>query len=166
VSRCPPTPGVGTWDGFPSREETPAPKEGFAPELEPLHWVATPVTAGMSPLDLRYTVEIVPSVGPTSASRSDSSVPAVAASFAAGKNLPFSGKTFPDTERPVIRASWFAVAEVSMCEACKELDAKIEHYLRLATMIRDEKTIDGLNKLVEELRQKRAALHPEQAQCG
>jgi hypothetical protein len=53
-----------------------------------------------------------------------------------------------------------------MCEACKELDAKIEHYLRLATMIRDEKTIDGLNKLVEELRQKRAARHPEQAQCG
>ena len=38
----------------------PSPLGGFAPELEPLHWVAT---RGASPFDLRDTIEIVPPPG-------------------------------------------------------------------------------------------------------
>jgi hypothetical protein len=49
-------------------------------------------------------------------------------------------------------------AETAMCEQCK---AQIEHYKRIARNITDQKTIDGLTTLVAELREKRAALHPE-----
>ena len=33
-----------------------------------------------------------------------------------------------------------------MCEQCKEIDAKIEHYQRVAERIADQTTIAGLNK--------------------
>jgi hypothetical protein len=48
-----------------------------------------------------------------------------------------------------------------MCEAGKEIDAKIEHYERVARKITDQKTIDGLNKLVADMKRKKAKLHPE-----
>jgi hypothetical protein len=51
-----------------------------------------------------------------------------------------------------------------MCEQCKELDAKIEHYQRVARNITDQKTIDGLMKLIAEMKRKRATLHPEPPQ--
>jgi hypothetical protein len=57
-------------------------------------------------------------------------------------------------------------AETAMCEQCKELDVKIEHYQRIARNISDQKTIDGLTRLVAELREKRAALHPEPSREG
>jgi hypothetical protein len=53
-----------------------------------------------------------------------------------------------------------------MCEQCKELDAKIEHYQRVARNITDQKTVDGLNKLISDMQRKRAALHPEPSQDG
>jgi hypothetical protein len=48
-----------------------------------------------------------------------------------------------------------------MCEQCKEIDAKIEHYQRVADRITDQNTIAGLNNLVRDLLRKRAALHPD-----
>ena len=48
-----------------------------------------------------------------------------------------------------------------MCEQCKEIDAKIEHYQRVAERITDQKTIAGLNNLIRDLLRKRAALHPD-----
>jgi hypothetical protein len=57
-------------------------------------------------------------------------------------------------------------SETDMCEQCKELDAKIEHYQRVARNITDQKTIDGLNKLISDMQRKRAALHPEPSQDG
>ncbi|MCP1757809.1 hypothetical protein [Bradyrhizobium elkanii] len=53
-----------------------------------------------------------------------------------------------------------------MCEQCKELDDKIEHYERVASRISDAQTIAGLKKLVADLQRKRVALHPERAQDG
>ena len=50
-------------------------------------------------------------------------------------------------------------ALVGMCEQCKEIDAKIEHYRRVAERIADEQTIAGLNDLIRDLLRKRAALH-------
>jgi hypothetical protein len=49
----------------------------------------------------------------------------------------------------------------AMCEAGKEIDAKIEHYERVARKITDQETIDGLNKLVADMKRKKAKLHPE-----
>jgi hypothetical protein len=47
-----------------------------------------------------------------------------------------------------------------MCEQCKQIDAKIAHYRRVAERITDEQTIAGLNDLIRDLLRKRAALHP------
>jgi hypothetical protein len=47
-----------------------------------------------------------------------------------------------------------------MCEQCKQIDAKIEHYRWVAEGITDEQTIAGLNDLIRDLLRKRAALHP------
>lgn len=48
-----------------------------------------------------------------------------------------------------------------MCEQCKELDAKIEHYERVARNITDQQTIDSLMKLIADRKRKRAAMHPD-----
>ena len=48
-----------------------------------------------------------------------------------------------------------------MCEQCKEIDAKIEHYQRVAERITDQSRIAGLNNLIRDLLRKRAALHPD-----
>jgi hypothetical protein len=51
-----------------------------------------------------------------------------------------------------------------MCDKCVELDGKIEHYQRLADRIIDQRTIDGIKKLIEEMKAQKMALHPEQSQ--
>ena len=48
-----------------------------------------------------------------------------------------------------------------MCEQCKEIDAKIEDYQRVADRITDQTTIAGLNNLIRDLLRKRSALHPD-----
>ena len=49
-----------------------------------------------------------------------------------------------------------------MCEKCVELDGKIEHYQYLARMVTDQPTLDAIQKLVEQLKADKVALHPEQ----
>jgi hypothetical protein len=49
-----------------------------------------------------------------------------------------------------------------MCERCVELDAKIDHHQKLARMITDQRTLDGIAKVIEEANAEKAALHPEQ----
>jgi hypothetical protein len=49
-----------------------------------------------------------------------------------------------------------------MCEKCKELDGRIERYQQLARNITDERALDGIQRLVAELKAEKAALHPEQ----
>ena len=48
-----------------------------------------------------------------------------------------------------------------MCDKCTELDKKIEHYQKLAARIFDPPTIEGINKLIEEMQAEKAKLHPE-----
>ena len=43
-----------------------------------------------------------------------------------------------------------------------QLDAKIEHYNRIAGSITDQLTIERIKKLVKEMTAEKAALHPEQ----
>jgi hypothetical protein len=45
-----------------------------------------------------------------------------------------------------------------MCKRCVELDAKIDHYHRLARMITDEQALAAMNHEIEKAQ---AALHPE-----
>jgi hypothetical protein len=49
-----------------------------------------------------------------------------------------------------------------MCETCKELDKKIEHYRVIRNRALDDLIIAGLTRLIEEAEAKKAALHPEQ----
>jgi hypothetical protein len=51
-----------------------------------------------------------------------------------------------------------------MCEKCVELDGKIKHYQRMSARITDQPTVDGIKELIERMKAKKAALHPEQAQ--
>jgi hypothetical protein len=51
-----------------------------------------------------------------------------------------------------------------MCEKCVELDGKIEHYRRMSSRITDQLTRDGIQKLIEQMQARKAALHPEQSQ--
>jgi hypothetical protein len=53
---------------------------------------------------------------------------------------------------------------ISMCDKCIELDAKIEHYQYISLMLTDQQTRDGIQKLVEQMKAEKAALHPEQQQ--
>jgi hypothetical protein len=49
-----------------------------------------------------------------------------------------------------------------MCDKCTELDQKIAHFQMLAERIWDPLTVEGLKNLIEERRNQKAALHPEQ----
>jgi hypothetical protein len=49
-----------------------------------------------------------------------------------------------------------------MCDQCTELDKKITHFQMLADRLLDPLTVEGLNKLIKEMRAQKAALHPEQ----
>ena len=48
-----------------------------------------------------------------------------------------------------------------MCDKCVELDKKIEHCERIAASITDQFTIDRIKILIEELRARKAGLHPQ-----
>jgi hypothetical protein len=39
-----------------------------------------------------------------------------------------------------------------MCEICVKLDDKMEHYLRLAYRVTDQRTLDGIEKLIAEMK--------------
>jgi hypothetical protein len=48
-----------------------------------------------------------------------------------------------------------------MCDKCAELDAKIEHYQRMARWVNDGKTLDGIAMLLLKYAEEKKALHPE-----
>jgi hypothetical protein len=50
--------------------------------------------------------------------------------------------------------------EASMCEKCREIDAKVEHYRQLAERLTDRQTLDGIRRIIDELELEKAALHP------
>ena len=49
-----------------------------------------------------------------------------------------------------------------MCEACVQLDERIEHYRRVMSAMTDQLTIERITALVAELEARKAALHPDQ----
>jgi hypothetical protein len=51
-----------------------------------------------------------------------------------------------------------------MCDKCIELDGKIEHYLRMSSMITDQSMLDGIKELIERAKAQKAVLHPEREQ--
>jgi hypothetical protein len=51
-----------------------------------------------------------------------------------------------------------------MCDKCVEIDRKIERYQRLSSGITDQLILDGIKKLIEQMKAQKAALHPEQEQ--
>jgi hypothetical protein len=48
------------------------------------------------------------------------------------------------------------------CEKFVEIESKIERYRRLSSGLTDEATLDGIRKLIEQMKAQKAALHPEQ----
>jgi hypothetical protein len=48
-----------------------------------------------------------------------------------------------------------------MCDKCTELDKKIEQYKELAARLLDPPTIEGIKKLIDEMVERKAQLHPE-----
>ena len=48
-----------------------------------------------------------------------------------------------------------------MCEKCKELDSKIDHYQQLSTLLTDRQTLDGIEILIAGYQAQKKALHPE-----
>jgi len=48
-----------------------------------------------------------------------------------------------------------------MCDACDQLDEKIEHYRKVMAAMTDQLTINGITALIVELEAQKAALHPE-----
>jgi hypothetical protein len=49
-----------------------------------------------------------------------------------------------------------------MCEQCKAIDKRIEHYREIATHVIDQQTLDGISLLIAKLESDKKALHPEQ----
>ena len=49
-----------------------------------------------------------------------------------------------------------------MCERCVEIDATIERYKRISGGTTDQPTLDAIEKLTDQLKAEKAALHPEQ----
>jgi hypothetical protein len=50
-----------------------------------------------------------------------------------------------------------------MCEKCTEIDQMIERYRRILLSISDQVTVDRTRQLIADLRDQKAALHPERA---
>jgi hypothetical protein len=50
-----------------------------------------------------------------------------------------------------------------MCEKCTEIDRMIERYRRILLAVSDEITVERTKQLIADLRDQKAALHPEQA---
>jgi hypothetical protein len=53
-------------------------------------------------------------------------------------------------------------AELLMCEKCVEIDKNIERYRRIQRSIGDPATVDRTKEMIAELKDQKAALHPEQ----
>ena len=49
-----------------------------------------------------------------------------------------------------------------ICDKCVELDKRITHYQTLALRVMDPPTVEGINKLINEMQARKAALHREQ----
>jgi hypothetical protein len=49
-----------------------------------------------------------------------------------------------------------------MCNKCAELDERIRHYRGIASRITDQRTIDGIKRLIADMEAKKKVLHPEQ----
>jgi len=49
-----------------------------------------------------------------------------------------------------------------MCDACDELDEKIEHYKKVKAAMTDQLTIERIAALVAEMEAQMTALHPQQ----
>jgi hypothetical protein len=47
-----------------------------------------------------------------------------------------------------------------MCEKCREIDARVEHYRQLAAHLTDRQTLDAIQRIINELEQEKVALHP------
>ncbi len=61
--------------------------------------------------------------------------------------------------------SWLLPSErrnARMCDKCKEIDEKIEHYQKLLLGIGDQLTVARIKSLITDLRAQKTALHPEQ----
>jgi hypothetical protein len=59
-------------------------------------------------------------------------------------------------------APFHELGGVPMCDKCVELDGKIEHYQRMASLITDRTTLDGIKELIARMKAQKAELHPEQ----
>jgi hypothetical protein len=55
--------------------------------------------------------------------------------------------------------------EFHMCQRCIEIEDKIGRYRRLTTLT-DELTKERIAELIDDLKQEKAALHPEQQPVG
>jgi hypothetical protein len=51
-----------------------------------------------------------------------------------------------------------------MCDKCIELDGKIEHYQHMASRSTDPDILYGIQKLIERMKARKAALHPDEEQ--
>jgi hypothetical protein len=51
-----------------------------------------------------------------------------------------------------------------MCEGCVALDARIDHYEKLARMITDQPILDGIAKVIKTANAVKTALHPDREQ--
>lgn len=49
-----------------------------------------------------------------------------------------------------------------MCDKCVELDAKIEHYRKLASAIADQVTVERVADLIRAMQARKEKLHPGQ----
>ena len=49
-----------------------------------------------------------------------------------------------------------------MCDKCTEIDDRIKHYRDIASRITDQRTVDGIKKLIVDLQAKKTALRPDQ----
>ena len=52
----------------------------------------------------------------------------------------------------------------TMCGRCDEIDNQIERYNRIAKMISDEATLDGISTTITGLEAQKLALHPKPEQ--
>jgi hypothetical protein len=50
-----------------------------------------------------------------------------------------------------------------MCDKCVEFDKKIDHYARLGSFMTDPKTIEGINKLIDDMKAEKVRLHASES---
>lgn len=64
--------------------------------------------------------------------------------------------------RTSIRQQVAKRANTNMCDKCVELDGKIKHYRRIASMVTDQLTLHRIKELIAQLESRKATLHPAQ----